>query len=124
MKTFTLPDNVTAEQMISRLVFLAWKASGVLGMGFLQVRDIDQTEKQVMDSLLNRDDYSGLIRGDTTTDVHCDYVQGRMMKFNARKLGSTSIEMTDDFRRDYQSFCETYPTAQSLFDAATESLSP
>ena len=110
------------EKLAKRIMYLAWKASRCLGLGFLQDRG-EQNEEEVWASMMGRRDYGGFLANTNQTgDVYADYVNGRMMKLGIKwSEGEISLN-NDNFDREYQSFARLYPTAQSLFDKAVESL--
>jgi hypothetical protein len=114
-------ENVSdAEKVVKRMVFLAWQAcGGTFGMGALQDRGPQQTEGQVWHAAYNSTDY--VSSDNKPGQVYCDYVQGRMMKLHVRWTADT-IELNDNWRGDYQSFCRTYREPKALFDAAVASI--
>ncbi len=111
-----------------RIVFLAWIACrGAFGMGAL--RDYPSAkEEEVWDAAYNRTDYPGgrnpphIYPKLDNEEVHCDYVFGRMMKFDV-KWGSDWVELSDGTpRSDDQAWCTEYKTYKDLVDAAIKSL--
>ena len=93
-------------ELAKELFWLAWKESRVIGMGIFQ-DDPKATKEAVWKSL----------EGDYLRK-RADYVFGRMMKLYIEILpGGVEIH-TREPRSDYQSWCVTYPTIQSLVDAA------
>lgn len=101
---------------LKRALWLAFEASAPVGMGFLHSRAADaQTE----DSL-----FAELADARIENSLFTDYVFGRMMKtkFTCTPSGELSI-WPEKPRRDYQSWCSTYPTAADLVAAVERSLS-
>lgn len=117
---FVLPENIDGVDFLKRVIYLAWQASKVEGMGFLKALNTPQTEDQIFESVLNGMD--GLQK---ITAVRCDHIQGRMMKITVGLIDKQTIEITDAqeglYRPDYQSFCSKYQHAQILFDATRAS---
>ena len=117
-------DEFSPDTIVPRMLFLAYQASGVFGMGRLQVRD-NMTERDVLINVLFAGDYfdNGPLPGwHPKGGLSADYVFGRMMKLTIRWTGD-EIEV-DDRRLDpeYQSWSTTYPTYRHLYDDALESL--
>lgn len=117
MKTYKVDHDPQA--VASKILYLAWRASGVSGMGWMQARNAPQLEQQIWDSAVNADDYPFRHEIDKPKPgaVYADYVQGRMMKLSI-KWTADSVTITDNYRHDYQSFCGKYPNADALFAAA------
>lgn len=111
----------TEEQVVKRIVYLAWERSQVIGMGVLQDKG-SMPEDEVWRKVGRGGDSFGNVR---PNHVYCDYVFGRMMKLMVR-WGEGYVELPSDEEKpthpEYQSWCGRYPTYQSLFDAAVESL--
>ena len=103
---------------IRRMFFLAYNASDVYGMGFLQEKE-DASEEEVWKNIQNCGDYPG-----PTSSVGgkfvADYVFGHMMKLYITVEGDT-ISFNDKWKPDCQSFCTVY-TPQSLVDSTAKSL--
>lgn len=116
-----LHEYASPEQALSvakRAVYLAWQAcGGPVGMGVHQDRG-DQTEGEVWAHAADQRDYPG--KPKFADRVSCDYVMGRMMKLYFRIEGKAINVPESVPRGDYQSWCHTYPTYDSLFAAATE----
>lgn len=105
------------QELAKRILFLAYQASSVCGMGLFQRKD-SVTEEQVWgpapDYCLDFNTRPG--------SKYCDYCFGRMMKVGVN-FTNDSVTMGDykpEF--DYQSWAFTYPTVESLVKAAQESL--
>jgi hypothetical protein len=114
-------DNPKA--VASRMIYLAWKASRLQGLGFLQDQG-DQTEEQVFAQAYHRGDYPGGrdFMGGSPDEVSSDYVFGRMVKLYM-KVHPDGIEVRDDTPSpDHQSWCHAYPTYDMLFAEAKASL--
>lgn len=110
--------------LAKRIMFLAWQGcGGPLGMGIFQDRGPGVTEDEVWEGMYNKVDYPGknTISPNQPKSVYADYVFGRMMKFSV-KWDFGEIELSDNYDREYQSFCRKYPNAESLFQAAVKSL--
>lgn len=113
---FQVPEGKSADVLVKKILYLAWKASSVFGMGILQDKGPNQNVNDVWNSTCNRDDYSGM-KINKPGEIYSDYVMGRMMKLRL-EWNKESITISEDWRDDYQSFCNTYKTPQELFDAA------
>lgn len=109
------------EAVVKRAVFLAYSASRVCGMGFLQART-GADEDAVWAAATGRTDYGGVGKPGPNR-VNCDYVMGRMMKLGL-KWDADGIEV-DEFpaRPDYQSWAVKYESQAALVAAAVASLS-
>lgn len=114
-----LPENIkTTEQFVKRMFFLLWKAAYIGGMGFLQDRG-EQPEDMVWERCKQGHD-SGTI-GKSINRPYADYTFGRMMKFGC-EYNDIEIEFRDEpYCSDYQSWCRTYPTAESIKQAVFNS---
>jgi hypothetical protein len=116
------------DSLIKRIFFLAYNASDVMGMGFLQARP-NMTEDQVISNILNRGDYSsgpGVVFAGEANTLYADYVFGRMMKTRVAYDGNAVVidhNPTDKPKLDYQSWGHKYKTWGSLVDAAMKQLS-
>ena len=108
--------------LAKRIVYLAWQASNVVGLGILQVRD-NTSEDSVWESATGRRDYGGMGKPSDPNEVYCDYVDGRMMKMRV-SWDSEGVTLHDATapRSDYQSWARTYSTYDDLAAAAVESL--
>jgi hypothetical protein len=111
---------VSGETLAKRIVWLAWQASHVFGMGAFQARNSVQDEDSVWASAVGSHDYP--VNRNQPGEVRCDYVQGRMMKLYLRYDENDVIVPTGTPRPDYQSWAGKYPTYEALFDAARQSL--
>ena len=118
-----VPENLTAEQIVKRAMFLAYEASSVFGMGAFQAVD-DVNEEQVWERMYNRGDYPGgnTDKGNRPGNVYADYVFGRMMK-TGFSWNDTKIDVNDTKPRiDYQSWSLKYEKYSDLIEAAIKSL--
>jgi hypothetical protein len=98
------------QQLAKRVFFLAYEASPVMGMGFLQARD-GMTEEKVCEEYARGDGY------------HADYAYGRMMKTSVVvRPNGVDINYGREPRADYQGWGRRYPTNAALLEAAMESL--
>ena len=95
--------------VVEEMFWLAYKASQVIGMGYMQARD-EATKAEVMSS-------TAAIAGNA---YYADYVFGRMMKLMLRlSADGKQLEVPDTVPMfDYQSWCFRYPTYNDLFNAA------
>lgn len=110
----------SAKTLAKRILFLAYEASNVFGMGAFQARDAI-TEEQVWTNTVTKGDYGGF--GADTEDIHADYVFGRMMKLSFHiKDDTISYDGVDKTKLDYQSWGAKYKTYTKLFQAAIKSL--
>ena len=100
------------EKFVPELFWLAWKASLVVGMGALQ-----DNPSAVKGAVLSQ---VGGFRG--CDNYSADYVFGRMMKlrFSASMTrdGLVRVDLGQEPREDYQSWCSTYKTNDDLILAA------
>lgn len=97
-----LSKNVKPEDVASKAMFLAYKASRVVGMGHFQARE-GVTESDVWEAVT---DVGNLARA--------DYVFGRMMKLTLRWTKNAISFPDGDCAHDYQSWCLKYPTFENL----------
>jgi len=99
--------KLTDEQVIE-MGKLAILASRPMGMGFLHYR-----------SNLNKEDINLEIKFES---LSIDYYQGRMVKFNARKMGENSWDFhPEETQFDYQSWKVAYDSYQILADKVLNS---
>ena len=111
---------VEAQTLAKRILFLAYEASQVFGMGAFQAREA-VTEDQVWTNTVTKGDYPGLHRDEE--EIYADYVFGRMMKTRFVLKGNTiSYDGVDKTNRGYQSWGAKYKTYTKLFQAALKSL--
>lgn len=96
------------EVVAKRAFFLAYQASHVVGMGFLQAEQ-GVTEAEITSHVRDNKLYG-------------DYVFGRMMKLRLEWNHEAVIVPDSVPHPEYQSWCSVYPTYASLIDAATRSL--
>ncbi len=117
--------GATGEQFAKRAVKLLWDACrGPMGMGFLQDRGDGISEDAVWSQAYGCKDYGGgrEFRNLRESEVYCDYVFGRMMKWGC-KWGEGWFETPDwEFRPDYQAFCGSYRDNGAIVIAVAKSL--
>ena len=95
--------------LAKRMLYLAWQAGKVVGMGVLQ----DKPGATEDDVWLVASYWNG---------VSGDYIFGRMMKINF-EFGPNYIEFqSEPTRPEYQSWGLKYPTYKALAEAGVESL--
>jgi hypothetical protein len=120
----TLPASLTGISVVKRAVFLAYEASLVLGTSVMCAPG-GQTEEDVWNNICSAGDYPPGMTSKVRNkkgNVYVDYVFGRMMKLGFR-WDETMVEIKENvLKKDYQPWCETYPTFQHLIDAAIKSL--
>jgi len=94
------------EKEVRKICINAIKASKPVGLGFLHYSDEVKTKE---------DDI--LISMKTFFDL--DYIEGRMVKLGIRKIGENLWETMggDKPNVEYQSWCSTYPTYESLVES-------
>lgn len=108
------------KQVASKMVYLAYQASRVLGMGAFQMRS-NVTEEQVFNNAYNQLDYPANFS--PKNEVRADYVFGRCMKLTI-VMDKDKIYIPDSATRpDYQTWSHKYPTYKDLYDAAMKELS-
>lgn len=108
------------ESLAKRMMWLAYQAADVFGMGAFQARGGIE-EDQVWHNVTISGDYAGSLNTSPGL-VFADYVFGRMMKLDIRIFGS-HIEVQDrEARSDYQSWAAEYPTFEALAKAAVMDL--
>jgi hypothetical protein len=113
-------SNESALTLAKRILFLAYEASSVFGMGAFQARDAI-TEDEVWANTVTKGDYGGFPANDE--DIYADYVFGRMMKLSFHiKDNTISYDGIDKTKLDYQSWGAKYKTYTKLFQAAIKSL--
>ena len=116
----TCSSPESAQTLAKRILFLAYEASHVFGMGAFQARDA-VTEDQVWANTVTKGDYGGFPAN--TKDIYADYVFGRMMKLSFHvKDNTVNYDGDDKTKLDYQSWGAKYKTYTKLFTAAIESL--
>jgi len=93
------------EAQIKKVAALAVNASSPIGMGVLHYK----ADFEFSPSDFEVDE----------TGLHLDYVQGRMVKLNIRRIDGNTYKARDDApTADYQSWVHKYPTYEALFSAA------
>lgn len=107
--------GVPMEVFIKRLFYVAYKASVVLGAGFIRAIN-DATEDEVWKNVTTNGDYA--MNFNKPNDLNADYVFGKMMKLGV-KFTEKEFEITrgDNPRYDYQSWVLIYPTVDKLIEA-------
>lgn len=125
MTTMNLPHGLTGQAVASRMLFLAYEASEVFGMGTLKARS-GVTENQLWENVVTNGDYP--VNPDATMPTEeegklsSDYCFGRMMKLNITYT-KDSVTYTDyPPKKDYQSWCRSIPTYNDLANRAIKSL--
>lgn len=103
--------NVAKEAM-----WLAWQASGVVGMGILQDKPGAMKEEVIKQTFRPQSDYAK--EKNLPLEGSADYVFGRMMKTHFRINGDVVSFSNGEPRADYQSWVYTYRTYEALMDAA------
>ena len=109
--TLTVPGMGVA--LAKRILFLAYTASGVFGMGMLQARS-KVTEEDVWGPA---PDYA-LDFNTKPGSKYCDYCFGRMMKFGVEYTDDSVTVNNTTPRLDYQSWARVYPSVEELLIAA------
>lgn len=100
--------NVSGANAALQLVRLAYEASSPMGLGWLHEGRVKPNfDLHVRDG-----------------SISADYIAGRMVKLWGFSYGDDYIEFDDQRapRADYQSWCRSYPTNESLAVAAINSL--
>lgn len=125
MLQMAVPDGTTAEELVKEIYWLAWQASRVYGMGYLQDHPT-ATREDIWNNVATKGDYTvgdGLpSKGVKNSEAHADYVFGRMMKLFLRwKDGRIECPSTLP-DREYQSWATTYTSYPMLVNAAIMSL--
>jgi hypothetical protein len=106
--------------LAKRILFLAYEASRVYGMGAFKAREAI-TEDEVWANTITKGDYGGFPANDKV--IHADYVFGRMMKLSFYVNDNTiSYDGNDKTKLDYQLWGAKYKTYTKLFQAAIKSL--
>lgn len=94
--------EMTTEQAI-QIATNAVNAASPVGMGFLQHVEKDYTPEEVAGEF------------DEGGNAYFDYFRGRMTKLTMKQVAPDVYALPDhDPRRDYQSWCRTYPTYLDL----------
>jgi len=113
-------SHESTTSLAKRILFLAYEASGVMGMGAFQERDAI-TEEQVWNNVVTKGDYGGFSHD--SENLYADYVFGRMMKTRFTLKDNTITYNGDDKPRvGYQSWGSKYKSHTKLFQAALKSL--
>jgi len=98
--------NFTAtEQQIKQIALNAIKASKVVGMGIYQDRHFKGVPLTTDDIELDED------------GLYIDYFRGRMVKLGITRLEENTWEIRDNVDIEYQSWGETYSTAEELVNS-------
>lgn len=119
----TVPAS-QVESIVSKFFYLAWKASKVMGMGFLQDRPA-ATEQEVFSNVIRSGDYALPIHGSNNRS-YADYVFGRMMKLGisvTRNGEDYDLEVSDGpAKPDYNSWSGVYSSPAAILSAALQSI--
>lgn len=109
---YTIPESKVP--LAKRMAWLAYKASELVGLGFLQALD-NATEDDV---------WRVAVVASFDDSVRWDYCFGRMMKLSIGydREKDRMVIFGPPFHPEYQSFHHKYPTKEALIDAAKESL--
>ena len=108
----------TKEQMLL-MAALAVDASSAMGWGQLHYQARLYTVKDV-ERCLNDDGIFGGAKFDKRpNEIHIDYLDGRMVKFDAKQDGDSWDFFPDTPNKEYQSWSVNFATWQNLFDTAT-----
>lgn len=108
--------NVAKEAM-----WLAYQASGAVGLGVLHERGGEERAKVIEHTARAQSDYAKEHK--LPEEVSADYCFGRMMKIILRCKDGTLSCSDGEPRGDYQSWAGKYPTYAALIDTAEKSLS-
>lgn len=105
-----------ALEVAKEAMWLAWQASGVVGMGVFQDKPGAQREEVLNHTFRPQSEYAKKM--DLPLEGSADYVFGRMMKTHFRI--KDNVVSYNDYapRADYQSWAYTYSTYDALMDAA------
>lgn len=106
-------------KVASEMLYLAYEASSVVGMGKLQ--EVDNLTKEDILVLCTGQAFHDLIlfKG-RKFQLNADYLAGRMVKLFLTIEENYVVTPDREPRIDYQSWCNKYSTYESLFDAANE----
>lgn len=115
---FTI-NNKDSEIIIKRIFKLAYDASIVCGLGYLQAVD-NASEDDVWNNVSNNGDYP--VNHNEPGRWNADYVFGRMMKLSIQYAEGTLIIRPDNPQPSYNSWCIKYKTPDELFKDAIRSL--
>jgi hypothetical protein len=107
--------NVAKEAM-----WLAWQASGVVGLGILQDKPDAMRDEVIKQTFRPQSDYAK--QNNLPLEGSADYVFGRMMKTHFRIRDNAVEYGSGTPRGDYQSWAYTYKTYDALMDAAELSM--
>lgn len=107
----------TGEQVAKRILFLAYQASQVVGMGHFQKKD-GVSEQEVWEQCYDARDYGGFGPKGKPGRLSADYVFGRMMKLGITWTEGSVCVPGERVSPDYQSWCTVYRTADDLIAAA------
>ena len=112
---FHIHCGLNVEDVMKRMMFLAYEASEIIGMGIKQAK-MGATEEEVWSQCVMKSE-------DGYTRANADYVFGRIMKLGMAGC-KEKIEIFDpeDIRPERQSWCMEYETCEVLFKKAIEDL--
>ena len=109
-------SNEEALAVAKEAMWLAWKASGVVGLGVLQDKPDAQKEAVIAQTFYPQSEYAKA--NGLPLEGSSDYVFGRMMKTHFRIKDNVVSYSGGAPRGDYQSWAWTYRTYDALMDAA------
>lgn len=124
MLTTKLPAALTGLDVAKRMMFLAYEASIVVGMGTLQAVK-NANEQHIWANVTSHGDYPDAQQKTNENEegkAYADYCFGHMMKTRIEFTKDSVTVEADAPRRGYQSWCHKYPTYAELINAATRSL--
>jgi hypothetical protein len=114
MELFHAVTMEQGQKLLKRMLFLAYNASKVIGLGILQARP-HMSETELAEAYFS-----------DGRRLSADYAFGRMMKMYANLVsvvdGVSAQTNVSTPRLDYQSWCSIYPTWEALVEAAKVSL--
>ena len=109
-------DN--AEEVVKEMMWTAWRASSVFGMGIMQ--DKPNATKEEVWARIKGGGHDDSITPSKPNEAHADYVFGRMMKLYLT-YGERYIDLPEaEPRTDYQSWGNLYHTYQALLETVLE----
>jgi hypothetical protein len=104
-----MPRFKATDEQILQMAEKAFNSSTPIGLGILKFNPhTDKLPGNPMNYLRSYND-------GRSAYIHLDYVEGRMVKFAARKEGD--VWDMHEPRWDYQSWVGTYPTARDLIES-------
>jgi hypothetical protein len=105
---------MTNQEKLSRIVWVAFKSSVPVGMGFLHHEvAMSKTEKTVVDFNSVKTNEDGSI------NFYADYLYGRMMKTGFQVTADGTVKVSPEIPRlDYQSWAKRYENATEMIECA------